>query len=467
MYRILCAIFIALAWSLGSYAGDFTFGIVKAELVCQMTDGVPEVKELAVAFDKSFRAARLDNDSTGECHNDPTPKECKRFATVDSLIGTLSNPSHYRVMNLADGSFVCLSGGTQGYALQNTVAFVMGQEYQLGKNYVLIAPFTDTASATPAMIKIQPGSSCSAASQIVKMPAPEIQSETDDESVKFSAVFKKPAETESPVWGFEFGLDGAKRKKTVVSLKADFSPFRRRRFGFGGYYDLTYGFLRTEVRFNTTDKDRKNVLTIGSEFKLNRVFHDDGDRFKTIVDSKSKFPGFSLVYTPKIETEWGFEELNIIPFDFRAELPINISQSRSSTIRFKPYVGFEGGYVSRSEENKPGWNIARPLVGGELTLGVLRKEDKHKILGEISYIRRFFLKPETSYFVADDGKELPDQSTRRVRDHVTATLTLNVGLFSPFFTYEYGRVPPKYILQNSVFKTGIKFNIDLWWKKFQ
>ncbi len=105
--------------------------------------------------------------------------------------------------------------------------------------------------------------------------------------------------------------------------------------------------------------------------------------------------------------------------------------------------------------------MIRPLFGGELYFSPYRTEDKTPVVFEITYIRRFFLKPEVFYVLNADKKQVPGGVSKRPRDYANAKLTFNYNsIFSPFIEYSYGREPTKYVLVNSRYRAGIELNFD-------
>lgn len=462
MKRTLFVIIAISVFAVGTLGEDLAFTILKAELTCKTG---PTAGKLSLTFDQSFRAALLLADKAGDCSKHIGDKECAEYKKISELEDALSSVAHYRLQKLSDGSTVCLANPSIGTEFQNVVTFDVASSFELGSPYVIIARYVDVGTNAPFMIKITENSGCDGLSVNDKLEEPDKPKEKSQSLPKFDNILTKPKEKESPILNADLAFNGARRKAPVYSMKGDFRPAQRRRFGFGGYYDWTYGYLSTDVNINASEKEKKDVLEIGSELQWGRVFHDDGDDFKSIEESRSRFPGMLLTFSPKLETQWKFKEINLVPLNFRAALPINVYQSRSSTLRIQPFIGFESGVFLRSEVNKRGWGIARPLAGATLSWGILRKDDKPLFDVQIDYIQRVILKPELSYYVNDDGKEVPDRRSKRARGHVISTITFNKGVLSPFASYEYGRVPPQYILQNHIVKIGLKFSTDLWWPK--
>jgi hypothetical protein len=319
------------------------------------------------------------------------------------------------------------------------------------------------------MVKIDYAATCRRPVEEIPGASVEKPAETKDVA-DFVKGIKEPKVKEMPAWKFDFAFAGSKGRKSVFSFNSEFRPFTRRRDGFGGFYEWTYIIATTEVRFNTSSDDRKNVLNIGSEIVWTPVFNENGDRLASRKGARPRLPGLSLKYNPQVETEWGFDNINVLPVNFQATLPINLYQSRRTRIRVDPFVGFESGLIARSSEVKSGWKIARPTVGANLQWAFLRRGEKFIAELNISYIRRFLLKPEVSWGVVESGgkfTEVADRASRRPKDDTVARLSFNGGWFSPFIQYEYGRVPPRFVLRNSSITTGLMFNVDFFWKRVQ
>lgn len=457
--------------SLSTAADDIVINITRAELTCSLQNDdegnvVVGASKLELVFDKSTQSILDDLNPDRDCDGNPEER-CKPYKKAkDWITNTLKDFSNYYVIRVADGTRADLTIALPGETtLYNTIAFPIVNPYDLTQAHMLIAKTINSAKAVPFMIKVEPNSSCELVRNKLPVP-PDSEKKEVPKLNTISDFVTKPAAKDNPALKVDFSLVGSKRNTSVYNFNIKFRSEQRRRLGLGGYYDLTYFFLDTEVRINAKASDRKNVLNFGA-FRIshNRVFHDDGNHNREIDTSDWRFPGLNTTITPKVETEWGFNELSYIA-DIRETLPINVYQSRGTILQLNPFVGFEGGYKHLTKDSKPGWRIARPLAGVGLTINLFRKDDKPRIAFQADYIRRFFLHPELSYGYNAAGKETPDQSTKRPRDQFKAKFTFNAGLFSPFIEYEYGRVPPKYILVNSSFKTGILFDVDIPWKNF-
>jgi hypothetical protein len=447
---------------------DIVVNITRAELTCSahidaFGRDVTEASKLEIAFDKSTRSITQDLDVFGNCRVNMDEK-CKPYqAAEDWITNKLSSPSNYYIIQVSNGLRTDLTGGLEGTTLQNTLTLNTSGAYDVSESHLLIAKTINAKKQVSFMIKIEPNSSCDLIKNKLPVP-PDSQTKEETKITKFTEYFVKPAVKDNPALKFDVSLLGSKRNKSVYSFKVNFRSNQRRRLGFAGFYDLTYFFFDTDVRINAKANDKKNVLNIGG-FKINhtRVFHDDGNNAPDINTSRWRFPGLNTTITPRIETEWGFSELSYVA-DLREGLPINLYQSRGKLIQLNPFIGFEGGFKHLSKESKKGWNIARPLLGAGLAINLFRKDDKPRVAFNVDYIRRFFLRPELSYGYNSAGKEIPDRVSKRPRDQFKARLVFNAKLFSPFIEYEYGRVPPKYTLINSSFKTGIQFDADIPWK---
>lgn len=478
-----------------SFGQDTTIGITRAELSCRKVFPGGKLKpyQIELVFDKSFQSI-LQILNTDSCFINPANARCETFRNAQLWIGeVLRHSSNYEIMQIGGEHKVPLtvvSTGLDPYpydpsqdetALENSITLTLDDipDSYLPSEHILIAKNASLSKFTagkrsPLMIPVIPNSGC----EVPETEMPDLAKPTPvpmNKDIKtIHDHFSAPALKDSPALKVDLAAQGAKGGKSVYSFNLGFRPYTTRRLGFGGYYDLAYFFVDTEVKINAKTKDKKNVLNIGA-FQMNhtKVFRDDGDRYgdqgttdRYATRFLSMFVGLNTTVTPKIETEWGFDELSYI-LNLKESLPINIYQSRLTGIHIDPFIGIDIGYKDRTKASKRGWNVARPFAGLGFTVNLLRKEDKPRIAWQTDYIRRFFLKEEASYGYDIFGNEIPDRLSKRPRDHVKSTITYNTGLFSPFVEYEYGRLPPKFTLINSSFKTGIKFDADVVWKAFR
>lgn len=465
MNKLLKALFGCLVFVTVSMADEgFSFKITRAELVCTAD---PAVKRLEVAIDRT-------SDVTIMMHCADNDDACKdnRKKLDDWVTKTFRSPSNYRLTQIVTGASIdptaIYPDSNPELEFYNSIALgVTG--YELDKKYVLFAKDVDLSfkekkpSFTPFIIPIEVNPNCETpAEELVDADKPKVE---EPKTPGFKDYLAKPPEGGTPQLKIDFSMQGSKRHQVLYSFGANFRPYTRRRLGFGGYYELTPFFVETEYQINASPADKKNVLGIGVlEFKWTKILRDDGDEHDNILTRHS--PGFIFTITPKLETEWGFRERNLL-LSPRATMPMNLYQSRRTTLRVDPFVGFEYGFVWASQVSKPGKSLQRPLAGFGITANFLRNADQPLFGAQIDYIRRFFLKPELSYGVGADNKLVPDRESRRPRDDLKARFFINATkLFSPFVEYEYGRVPPKYNLINSSFKTGVTFNVDVVWKSF-
>ncbi len=439
-----------------AFGGDPGVSILSAKISCN--------NELSIVFDKSLPSL-VYGQNPDECAKKSGSEDCKGYEAALGLIGFLRNHTNYKLLRLDDQSFIGFTGASWSAGLENEVILTIGSGFDAAKSHYLIAKKL-SSSGDAVMIKVGTDATCQ--SPVGSLPKLE-EKKSDRPEDLVDVALKTKENTKDPVWKFSFGLDGAKSRKSVYSFSSVFKPFVRRRDGLGGFYEWTYIVATTEVKFNSAESDRKNVLNVGTEFSLTNVFDERGQRLEQPAEKRPKFPGFTLKYSPQVETEWGFKELNILPFNLRFTLPVNLYQSRRSRIRIDPFVGFESGATILSKVNKPGWTIARGLVGADLRWGFLRRGKNFVGELEVSYIRRFLASPEFSWGVVETDrgayKEVPDIQSRRPRDHALAKLTFNAGFVKPFIQYEYGRVPPRFVLQRHAFKTGLEINADFFWKR--
>jgi len=459
-----------------TFANDVAFKITRAEVICGLA-GAPE--RIEFTLDRSLNVQEL-----LDCEE--SNKECKKKELRELIRDKIGKAENYLLLTIDHGIPAVLTDiavvpkptsiprpdpdadpqlpPTQ---LDNMIAFNVSG-YQLASDYVLMAKDLTLEEkkqvAAPFLIKVTANSGCS--TPPADLPEAEKPDNEDPKTPGFVDYFGKPGDGATPHLKVDFSMQGSKKKQVLYNFVANFRPYTKSRLGFGGFYEVTPFFIDTEYRINASAADKKNVLNIGVfEGTWIKVFRDDGDESSNFFTKHS--PALVVSMTPKLETEWGLQERNLL-ISPRATLAFNIYQSRRSTIRINPFIGFEYGFVWASKVNKPGSNLQRPLFGSSLTAGFFRKNDKPLFLFEIDYIRRFFLRPELSYGPDQTDKLVPDRLSKLPRDDTKARVTVNATeLFAPFVEYEYGRVPPKYNLIDHSFRTGIAFNVDVVWKSFK
>jgi hypothetical protein len=438
--------------------------IVRAELACEKNGG----QVLNVMLDKSVSAVELT--LKNGCQSSKDSDACKKAVT--GWLNEVHNADNYYVIKLSDATKFDLALIYNGIVLQNTLRFRLNTNLTLtDKTFKLISKITklDDGSQKPnaAMIDIAIMDSCNSVAKDFPKPT-ELPKETTTEK-KLSDYVKKPEDETSPVLKLKFSLDGSTRFKKLTDgqkkrkffyIEADIRPLRIHHLGWGGAFNITPIFLKTE--WGGTEK--KDNLTIGTEFNHLKVFRDDGSPLANGTEPQKHFIGFNTIFTLKTETNWKFSEINLV-HDFRERLPIDVYASGSTTIKVNPFLGHEIGYRFKSKDSKPGRTVNRGYVGADMYLGLFRKDDKHRFVIDAEYIRRMLIHRELSYDLDDSGKELPDRSSRRVREYFKTKFTLNLGVFSPYIQYEYGRLPTKFILINNHYTTGLDVNLDFMWKK--
>jgi hypothetical protein len=464
MSRIIKSIFTVLIFATVSFAADPSFKISRAQATCTVRNGVPLATEIEIVFENS-----LDPVVLAGCNSPEADCQKKITANKTWLNGMLRSVTNYHLINVATGAPRYLVPGTVGTVLDNTITFELATAYLFDGAHILIAKAVNPAAPAPFMVKIEPKSGCELPPgklPVAEKTKEEKEAEEAAKDKKIDDYFAEPKNKESPILKVDFALQGAKRQQALYSFNVKFRPHTTRRLGFGGHYDLTWFFVDTEYKINAKEGDKKNVLNVGVlDFNWTKVWRDDGD--ERDYPWLKYFPGLVLSVTPKLETEWRFKEQNLL-ISPKGTLPVNLYQSRGTTIQFSPFAGFDVGYKRKTVDVRPGWRVVRPFFGGGLTMNFLRKEEKPRFSFQIDYIRRLFVHPELSHGFDSEGKEIPDQSTKTPRDHGKVKFIFNVtSLLAPFFEWEYGRVPPKYSLINSSFKSGIVFDVDLAWKAFK
>jgi hypothetical protein len=507
IYRSL--LIVALLTVPAAAANEMTFKIARAELVCTVENDVPVPRTLHFIFDKSLNA-----DELIQC-DDPNDKKCleKRRAAQQWIHDNLLSLGNYTLIQKDSRVFgelgvilrlpsplmgpaptpdpgptptpipaptpvptpwVATRNTAPDHVLDNTLIATV-TTFDLSEGYLLIAKNLSQDTPAPSMTVVQVNSSCDSFGHVLPKPEDPKKKEKDEkeawEKRKIGDFFKEPAIKESPILKFDFGMQGAMSQKSIFSFDVNFRPYVTRRLGFGGHYEFTPVFVETVYNINAKEGDRKNVLNVGvAQLNWTKVFRDDGGenahapnlwRFKV-------FPGFAFSLTPKMETEWRFKEMNFL-LSPKAELPINVYQSRQTTLQVAPFIGIDLGIKARTEAKEgAGWQIGRPFIGAGLVALLGRTKEKPLFEIKADYIRRLFLRPELSYGFDASGKEVPDRHSKRVREYGMFKLTWNAAdLLAPFVQWEYGRVPPNYSLLNHSFKTGFTVNADLAWKAFK
>jgi hypothetical protein len=438
--------------------------IVRAELACEKNGG----QVLNVMLDKSVSAVDL-NLNNG-CQSSKDPDACKKAVT--DWLNEVHNADNYYVIKLSDATKFDLTLIYNGLVLQNTLRFRLNTNLTLtDKTFKLISKITKLADGSQkpnaTMIDIVIMDSCNTVAEDFPKPTEPPKENTTEK--KFSDYVKKPEDETSPVLKLKFSLDGSTRfkkladgqkKRKFLYIEADIRPLRIHQRRLGGAFNITPFFLKTE--WGGTEK--KDNLTIGTEFNHSKFFRDGGSPLADGTKPQNHFVGFNTIFTTKIETNWKFSEISLVQ-DFRERLPIDVYASGSTTIKFNPFFGDEIGYRFKSKNDEKGWTVNRGYVGADMYLGLFRKDDKHRFVIDAEYIRRMLIHKELSYDLDDSGKEIPDRSSRRVREYFKTKFTLNLGVFSPYIQYEYGRQPTKFILINNHYTTGLDVNLDFMWKK--
>lgn len=497
-FLVLCIVILAGTVS----AQDFAVKITKAELMCSLTPRTVNHK-IIVSLDSSLRSfvleaglpeACVDSPNSAACTSVPPPKECepgreetpscksaeKKRTNAKNLAKAMLDPLNYRIMSFKKNTAITyeLQPPRLGYNNNQPLQNVLTAEiidpnrndllsaFDIDASNLLIINKTDSKS-NPATVKLTNNANCSKMPDKLSEPDKKgVENPIDDVYQVVEKVLRKPSNKDAPAINFGFAASGAKNTKTAISLDSEIRPVTWQYLGLGGFFEITPFILETEVRLNQTkESDNKRILKL-SFGEFDHIFVNERKR-KNVNKPRSSFIGFNSVLTPfKVETDWDFKAINAV-IDARERFPLNLYQSRTAALRIDPFVGTELGWVFKSPDDKPGFKISRIIFGGNLTLDLLRKEGKPGISLEANYIQRTYLKPEFSFLINDEGKVVASQNTKRARGHIDVKTTYNLGMFSPFVRYQYGRLPPKYILENGSFKTGIELNVDLIWKRFQ
>lgn len=171
--------------------------------------------------------------------------------------------------------------------------------------------------------------------------------------------------------------------------------------------------------------------------------------------------GIKSEITAKMETTSKFKSGNII-LGLKTDLPINLFQTRSNSMRLTPFVGFDFGYkiLDASTTSKEKW-IMRPSFGAEFYYTPFRSETEIPVLVEMNYIRRTFLRPEEVYARDADRKPIIEGLTTNPKDFFSLQLTFwQTKFISPFIKYTYGRDTPQYLFENHKYRVGVQANFD-------
>ena len=472
MKSLLPSLFMILGLALTALAADdIALTITRAELACtENAAGEPMPSMIQLIFDKSLKADELMPCDSSDVDCITAQEELSRW-----IKSTLYTNTNYHLVEVASGNRSYIYDNraeAPDGILDNTVKFTISSAagfipYDPAKPHILVAKNLTQGKSEPFMIKIAPNASCEVRkANLASYDKPKADQEKEDfEKRKLDDFFSKPAIEESPALKLDFSLSGAKGKKLVYYFNVDFRPYTTRRLGFGGHYELNYFFFNTEYRINAKDGDKKNVLNIGAlDFRWTKVFRDDGDEYTNKL--VRHFPAFTFSATPKFETEWGFDEAKFL-ISPAITFPINLYQSRGTTLQINPFAGIDVGPTLRSQITKKTM-VLRPFFGAGLTANFFRKNDKPRFAGQIDYTRRLFIRSELVYGLDANEKEVFLGKSKLPRDHVKARIVYNPSeMFSPFLEYEYGFVPPKYIEIDSSFRMGIVLNADLVWKSFK
>lgn len=387
----------------------------------------------------------------------------RSFDTMSPEIAAANrNRTNYRIVRLSDGTKADFQNpGVEGSPIKNSITFDIPNGFNYQKDPVGFGLLANNASLVEGASKTAPSLTVITVSDTCTPPPADLPAETKPETKKdFKAVsYFKAYSVDTTKFSWKFAMDGTKGTRRYFTNDIDIQPFRWTGYRFGGDYELIPAYVK--FRFSGNEKSPVNTLEFGVKINHLRAFHDDGDRIPHEKDYKSGRNGITSSLSTRIETDWFFEkEVNWVT-GFTSGLQMNLIHSDSMALRINPYMGMESGYriKSASSLTKEPW-ILRPLFGSKLYFAPYRDEKKTWVALEIDYIRRFFLRSEPQYVVIDGDATFNGQG-RRTRDYVTGKITFNAdGVFSPYIEYKYGRVPPKYTLENSRYTVGIQFSLD-------
>jgi hypothetical protein len=417
---------------------DVSVKTTSAQMVCSVQDGNFSGK-VTITLDKSFDAMP------------PKVAEANKLR------------ANYRIVRLTSGatSDFLTDGAFPLDNIGNSITFDIPGTFNFAEDSVGFGLLANNASRVKGAIKLAPSLTVITVSDTCTPPPPDLPSQSKPKTkTEFKALsYFKALSVDTTKFSWKFAMDGTKGTRRYFTNEVDVQPVRITGYRFGGRYEVIPAYVK--FRFSGNEKSPVNTLELG--FKINhlRAFHDDGESVPHEEDYKTAKFGITSSLSSRIETDWFFnKEVNWVT-GWTSGVQMNLFHSNSKALRINPYIGIESGYriKSKSAITKEPW-IARPLMGATLYFAPYRTEKKTPVAFEIDYIRRFFLRPEPQYVVID-GKEVFNGVSERTRDYVHGKITFNAdGVFSPYIEYKYGRVPPKYTLENSRYTVGIQFSLD-------
>lgn len=424
----------------------FTVNVKSAELVCEMNGAVKEVK-FKVAFDQTFR--EIYRVSTVFNKSPELDKFSKRF----------DDPDSYHLMNLADGTKLSL---TQPTVEDNYIRFIIpapntfnkSNKYSLFLRGVKMKAGKKDEHPTVTMVEIS--SNCAEIPIEFGAAAPVTAKSTP--SIYEFAMNNFHLNKSNPEIKVSFAMNGERVTSPFYATTIAAEPFELKRLGLRGAYSVVPFFVNLEK--NDSPGSEVDKLKFGGKFRHLFIFEDDG-KYTTDDPDTAPFIGIRSEISAQVETTTKFKTGNVI-LGLKTGLPINVYQTRSRSMRFTPFVGFDFGrrIFDGNSTSKEKW-IARPSLGAEFYFTPFRTEKDIPYLLEMSYIHRFFIRPEEIYTRNADRKAIVEGLSTNPKGYFTAQLTLwQTKFISPFIRYTYGRDAPRYLLEDHKYVFGIQANFD-------
>jgi hypothetical protein len=421
----------------------FTVNVKSAELTCEMNGATKEVRFKA-AFDQTFYEIERTSLIFGQTDL------LKRFRDAD----------YYHLMDLKEEDNPRLSLTWIGEEDNHIVFSLSAADFDKNKKYSLflrgVKLKNGKAEENPTVTMVEVSSNCAEIPGKFGTVAP-VKAESTPSVYEF-AMSNFHLNKSNPEIKVSFAMNGERVTSPFYATTVAAEPFELKRLGLAGAYSIVPFFINLEK--NDSPGSEVDKLKFGGKFRHLFVFEDDG-KYTTDDPDTTPFIGIRSEISAQVETTTKFKTGNVI-LGLKTGLPINVYQTRSRSMRFTPFVGFDFGrrVFDGNSTSKEKW-IARPSLGAEFYFTPFRTEKDIPYLLEMSYIHRFFIRPEEIYTRNADRKAIVEGLSTNPKGYFTAQLTLwQTKFISPFIRYTYGRDAPRYLLEDHKYVFGIQANFD-------